>query len=400
MSLFQDDFYSTKVSRWKHRGSYGSYPQRDPNRMFWIIAGSIGGGMVLMLLLVALIGAGPFGGDGSAAGGLGGIRSASGGQEWVVEVAAKVRPTVVSVVSTFKETEKSPTAGYGLGSGVIFEKTGGKVRIVTNNHVVEGGSSYEVVLSNGARKKATVLGMDQRTDLAVLEVDASGIDQTAEFGDSDQIKTGQIAISIGNPLGINFAQTVTQGIISSPKVTMPVSLGNNGNTDWEMDVIQTDAAINQGNSGGALVNMEGKVIGINSMKVSEMGVEGLGFAIPINEAKPIIEALIKDKRVIRPYMGVITQDLQDFEGTQEALKLPAEVKEGALVVNAIGPSKNAGLKMNDVIVELDSQPINGSLALRKFLYKEKKVGDKVKVTYYRGGKKTSVTLVLEELKDE
>ncbi|WP_438445149.1 S1C family serine protease [Gorillibacterium sp. sgz5001074] len=399
MSLFQDDFYSTKVSRWKQRGSYGSSP-RDPNRLFWLIAGSVGGGMVLMLLVVLLISGGSFGRGGSQGGSLGGVRSAEG-ENRVVEVAAKVRPTVVSVVSSYKESEKSPTSGYGLGSGVIFEKTGGKARIVTNNHVVEGASSYEVVLSNGSRKKAVVLGRDQRTDLAVMEVDASGIDQTAVFGDSDQIKTGQTAISIGNPLGINFAQTVTQGIISSPKVTMPVSLGNNGSVDWEMDVIQTDAAINQGNSGGALVNMEGKVIGINSMKVSEMGVEGLGFAIPINEAKPIIETLIRDKRIIRPYVGVITQDLQDFDGsTADVLKLPSEVKVGAVVINAVGPAKNAGLKMNDVIVELDAQPIDGSLALRKFLYKEKKVGDKVKVTYYRGGKKSSVTLILEELKDE
>lgn len=399
MSLFQDDFYSTKVSRWKQRSSYGSYKQRDPNRMFWMIAGSITGGMILMLLLVLLVNGGSIGGGGSLAGGWGG--GGSYGEDRVVEVAAKVRPTVVSVVSTFKDTDRSANAGYGLGSGVIFEKTGGKARIVTNNHVVEGASAHEVVLSNGTRKKAVILGLDQRTDLAVLEVDAAGIEQTADFGDSDRIKTGQIAISIGNPLGINFAQTVTQGIISSPKVTMPVSLGNNGSTDWEMDVIQTDAAINQGNSGGALVNMEGEVIGINSMKVSEMGVEGLGFAIPINEAKPIIETLIKDKRIIRPYMGVVTDDLQGYlEAEGGVLKLPEEVKAGALVINAVGPARNAGLKTNDVIVELDSQPIDGTLALRKFLYKEKKVGDKVKVTYYRAGKKSSVTLILEELKDE
>lgn len=387
MSLFQDDFYSTKVSRWRQRGSYGS--QRENNRLFWIIAGSIIGGMALMFLFMSLFLVGD-----SARGGVG---YAAGGEDPIVRAAAKVRPTVVSVVSTYKDGEKS--TGMGMGSGIIFEKTGGKARIVTNNHVVEGASSYEVVLTGGDRKKANVLGMDQRTDLAVLEVDDSGIGEPAAFGDSDLLQAGETAISIGNPLGINYAQTVTVGVISSPKVTIPVSLGKEGELDWEMNVIQTDAAINQGNSGGALISLDGKVVGINSMKVSDMGVEGLGFAIPINEAKPIIEMLIKDKKVSRPYIGVVTEDLENYSGLAESLKLPSDVKQGAVVIDTVGPARNAGLKTNDVIVELDSKPIDGTLALRRYLYNEKKIGEKLKITYYRGGKKASVTLLLEELKD-
>lgn len=395
MSLFQDDFYSTKVSRWRQRGSYGA--QRESNRLFWMVAGSILSGMALMLLFVTIWTGGLSGGSGASPGG--GTGRASYGEDRVVQAAAKVRPNVVSVVSTYKDGDKGATAGLGMGSGIIFEKAGGKARIVTNNHVVEGAASFEVVLSGGSRKKASVLGLDQRTDLAVLEVDDSGIGDPAVFGDSDLLQAGETAISIGNPLGLNFAQTVTVGVISSPKVTIPVFLGKEGELEWEMNVIQTDAAINQGNSGGALVSLDGKVVGINSMKVSEMGVEGLGFAIPINEAKPIIEMLVKHKKVSRPYIGVVTEDLANYSGLAESLKLPADVKVGAVVIDTLGPAKNAGLKTNDVIVELDSQPIDGTLSLRRYLYNEKKIGEKLKITYYRGGKKASVTLLLEELKD-
>ncbi|MNP50174.1 Serine protease Do-like HtrB [compost metagenome] len=134
------------------------------------------------------------------------------------------------------------------------------------------------------------------------------------------------------------------------------------------------------------------------MKLAETGVEGLGFAIPINEAKPIINALIQDQKVKRPYIGVSTLDLASFKEGVEVLKLPAEVKGGAVVMEAQGPAKNAGLKTNDVIVEMDGAVIDGTLSLRKYLYNEKKIGDKLKITYYRAGKKASVTLVLEELK--
>lgn len=394
MSLFQDDFYSTKVSRWGRRGGQGA--NRDGNRLFWIIVGSVVLGVALTLLLLALVGGvGGFGGEDSPRGS---SMAANGQEDRIVQVTAKVRPTVVSVISTFKNGESDPSAGQGIGSGVIFGKTGGKAQIVTNNHVVEGASSYEVIMTDGERKKAEAVGMDRITDLAVLEIDASGVKDVAEFGDSDRLQPGEWAISIGNPLGLNVAQTVTLGIISSPKVTIPVFYGKDGETEWEMDVIQTDAAINRGNSGGALVSMDGKVIGINSRKVSDTGVEGLGFAIPINTAKPVIEALIRDHKMLRAFIGVTTQDLGGFSGALEVLKLPSDVKQGAVVLEATGPAKAAGLRTNDVIVELDDHEIDGTMALRKYLYNEKKIGDKLKIIYYRNGKKASVTLVLDELK--
>ncbi|MDF2960338.1 MAG: serine protease [Paenibacillus sp.] len=318
----------------------------------------------------------------------------------VVRAAEKVGPTVISIIGSRKEGEKEGVRGgaMGLGSGVMYQKAGDKIRIVTNNHVVEGFTQLDVVTAAGERKKATLLGRDQMTDLAVLEIDSSGIKALAEFGDSDALKAGETAIAVGNPLGLGFAPTVTKGIISWPKRTIPVSLGQQGDYDWEMDVIQTDAAINQGNSGGALVNLEGKVVGINTLKVADMGVEGLGFAIPINYAKHIIDALVTDQKVKRPYLGVVTQDLQSFTGT-EVLKLPSDVKTGIIVLDVTGPAKDAGLKTNDVIVELDGHPVNSTLELRKYIYGNKKIGDKINVTYYRGGKKAMVSLTTAELKD-
>lgn len=391
MSLFQDDFYSTKVSRWKRRGPFvpGFKPPGHP--LVWTIAGAAGAGLVLTLLVMLVVS-----GVSRSADGTGGS-SSTGGNERIVAAAAKVRPAVVSVLSTFKEGDK--VTATSIGSGVIFEKTGGVARIVTNNHVVDGATSYQVVMTGGERKSAKVVGKDRITDLAVLEVDAAGIKDMAAFGDSDLLQPGETAISIGNPLGLNYSQTVTVGVISSPKVLLPSLVDEAGGVEWEMDLIQTDAAINQGNSGGALVSLDGKVIGINSMKLADTGLEGLGFAIPINDVKTIIEELIRDQRIRRPYIGVSTVPLASFMEGTEVLKLPADVKQGAVVLEASGPAKNAGLKTNDIIIEMDGQPIDGTLSLRKYLYNQKKIGDKLKITYYRAGKKAAVTLVLEELKD-
>ncbi|WP_028550625.1 S1C family serine protease [Paenibacillus sp. UNC451MF] len=410
MSLFDDDFYSTKVSRWN-----GWTPPGKPTgsrlkglKAPWLLPAF--GGAAVTLALVLLFGAGGQSADqalpaaasaeaGKAGAPVGAADEQQLSSDSVVRAAAKVSPTVISVVAFNKEGDKGVTPGaVGLGSGILFQKAGDKVRIVTNNHVVEGFSQLEVVTSTGERKKATILGRDQMTDLAVLEMDGSGIKQVAEFGDSDALKAGETAIAVGNPLGLGYAPTVTKGIISWPKRTIPVSLGQQGDYDWEMDVIQTDAAINQGNSGGALVNLEGKVVGINTLKVADTGVEGLGFAIPINSVKPIVDTLIKDHKIKRPYIGVVTQNLQSFKGT-EVLKLPANVKTGIIIIEATGPAKDAGLKTNDVIVELDGKPVDSTLALRKYIYSQKKIGDKISITYYRAGKKATATVTMAELTD-
>lgn len=287
----------------------------------------------------------------------------------------------------------------GTGSGVVYKKENGKAFIVTNAHVIDGASKVEVSLVDGTRVEAEVVGSDALTDLAVLTVDDANINQVATFGDSDSITLGEPVIAIGNPLGLEFFGSVTQGIISGKERIIPVDIDQNGQPDWEADVIQTDAAINPGNSGGALVNLRGEVIGINSMKIAQSRVEGIGFAIPISSVKPIIEDLEKHKEVQRPFMGVGLGSLSDvpLEAQRSTLKLPEDVKNGIVVtgVEAMSPAEKAGLKQYDVIVKLDEQEIKDALGLRKFLYSQKNIGDKMKVSYYRDGKleETEMTLV-------
>jgi serine protease Do len=397
MSLFDDDFYSTKSSKQRQngwsprRGFSGSSLMSSPWKT--ILLAALGGAFIMILLFWI------FGGSRvvpTAAPAFAPLDNRSLSSDPFVVVADKVKPTVVSVVSTKKDDQGS---GVGVGSGVIFQKNGNSVYILTNNHVVEGATQFEIVTALGEHKKASLVGKDRITDLAVLEASGDGVKAIAEFGNSDTLKAGEFAIAVGNPLGLGYSPTVTFGIISIPKRTIPVSLTQGGEYDWEMDVIQTDAAINQGNSGGPLVNIEGQVIGINSLKISDTGVEGLGFAIPINSVKPIIESLISNHKVKRPLMGVSTQELQSFKGT-EVLKLPADVKSGVIVFEVSGPAKEAGIQSQDVIVQLDSRKIATTIALRKFLYNEKKIGDHVIVTFYRGGKKMNTTLTLTEAGDK
>lgn len=204
-----------------------------------------------------------------------------------VDAVEKTEDAVVGIINTRRVVNwfNEEQVQRGEGSGVIFENKNGKAHIITNNHVISGGSKIQVALPNGDTVDAKVLGADPFTDLAVLEIDGSKVKKVAELGDSGTLKVGEPAIAIGNPLGLEFSRTVTQGIISSLNRSMPVDINEDGQDDWELDVLQTDAAINPGNSGGALVNIKGQVIGINTMKISKTGVEGLGFAIPINDVK-------------------------------------------------------------------------------------------------------------------
>src|SRR5690606_31279184 len=208
----------------------------------------------------------------------------------IVDAVEKVRPAVVGVVNLTKNvdpwTQDVQTVQQGTGSGVIIEKIGDKARVVTNDHVVAGAEEIEVVMSDGEHVSAELLGSDEITDLAVLEIDASKVQAVAEFGDSSKLRAGEPAIAIGNPLGLELSQSVTTGVISATDRSIQV------NESTSVHVLQTDAAINPGNSGGPLVNVAGQVIGINSLKIAQQGVEGLGFAIPSNDAKPIIKDLI------------------------------------------------------------------------------------------------------------
>ncbi|WP_066296094.1 S1C family serine protease [Bacillus sp. FJAT-29937] len=286
----------------------------------------------------------------------------------------------------------------GTGSGVIYKKAGNKAFVVTNHHVVENASKLEVTLADGTKIPAELRGSDIWTDLAVLEIDAKDVKAIAEFGNSDTLKAGEPVIAIGNPLGPTFSGSVTQGIISGLERTIPVDINRDGVIDWNAEVLQTDAAINPGNSGGALVNIKGQVIGINSMKIAQNAVEGIGLAIPINSALPIINDLEKFGDVKRPYMGVDLKSVNEIPSyyQQEALKLPRDVNYGVALRQVVpnSPAAQAGLQELDVIVEMDGEQIKDVVDLRKHLYNKKKVGDQMKVKFYRDGKIQEVTVKL------
>ncbi|WHY56774.1 S1C family serine protease [Peribacillus simplex] len=290
------------------------------------------------------------------------------------------------------------SAEAGTGSGVVYKKDGGKAYIVTNNHVIEGANELEVTLSDGTKLPAELQGSDPWTDLAVIVVNGDKIKTIAEFGKSSKLKPGEPVIAIGNPLGLQFSGSITQGIISGLERTIEVDINEDGQVDWNAEVIQTDAAINPGNSGGALVNMSGQVIGINSMKIAENAVEGIGLSIPIDSVIPIINDIEEFGEVKRAYLGVNLASVEEISQyhQQNTLKLPRKVTSGVAItgVQSNSPASKAGLKEFDVIVGMDNEKIHDVVELRKYLYNEKKIGDKVKIIYYRDGKKETAEVKL------
>jgi serine protease Do len=314
----------------------------------------------------------------------------------ITDIVDKVSEAVVGVVNLqeagfWNETGEEGEAGEaGTGSGVVYKKEGKNAFIVTNHHVIAGASQIELSLIDGTRVPAEILGSDELTDLAVLRVDSAKIKQVAEFGNSDNVKPGEPVIAIGNPLGLQFSGSVTQGIISGTERAIPIDSNGDGQVDWNAEVLQTDAAINPGNSGGALLNIDGQVIGINSMKIAQSAVEGIGLSIPTNLVLPIIEDLETYSEVRRPYMGIGMRSLNEVSSyhLEQTLKLPKDVVSGVVVmsVDQVSPSAQAGLQELDVITELAGQEVKDIIELRKILYKQE-VGDTVEFTYYRSGEK-------------
>ena len=306
----------------------------------------------------------------------------------------------------FGQSFEEPTAEEGelqeagTGSGVIYKIEGNEAYIITNHHVIEEAERLEITLADGAKKEAELVGSDIWTDLAVIKVPSEGIETVINFGDSDVLKQGESVIAIGNPLGLDFYGSVTVGVISGTDRAVPVDLDGDGTEDWQSEVLQTDAAINGGNSGGALVNLNGDLIGINSMKIADEQVEGLGFAIPINTVLPIVEQLEKNGQVKRPAMGITLMDLTDIPAFYQAqtLVLPEGITTGVVVGEVVRGSAadEAGMKQYDVIVEMDGEPIENSIDLRQHLYTKTVIGDTLNVKLYRAGKEIKVELVLKE----
>ncbi|MDQ0300210.1 serine protease Do [Salibacterium salarium] len=296
--------------------------------------------------------------------------------------------------------EEGEAQAQGSGSGVIYKTEGDSAFVVTNNHVIDGASQVEVGLSNDKRVEAEIVGTDALTDLAVLRISSENVETVAEFGDSDALSTGEPAIAIGNPLGENLNGTVTQGIISSVDRSIPVDTNGDGQTDWTSDVLQTDAAINPGNSGGALINIEGQLIGINSMKIAQSSVEGIGFAIPSNTVVPILEDLEENGQVERPQLGVTIGSLSEVPSYhwQETLNLPEDVEQGVFInsVQAGSAAENAGLQQYDVITAINGEEIADGHALRSFLYNDAEIGDTITITFYRNGEQQTTELTLDQ----
>lgn len=306
--------------------------------------------------------------------------------------------TNLQTVHDFWSSSES-TEETGTGSGVIYKKADGKAYIVSNHHVVENAEVLEITFDDGTKTEGRLIGSDMWTDLAVIEIDDEFVSSVATFGDSDLLKRGETVIAIGNPLGLGFSGSVTVGVVSGKDRSIPIDFNRDGQVDWYADVLQTDAAINPGNSGGALINLAGELIGINSMKISQETVEGIGLAIPMNLAVPVIESLERYGEVVRPTMGVTLIDLASIPIQQQiVLKLPTDVKEG-VVVNDVLPNSaasEAGLRRYDVIVEMDGKKIKNMIELRKHLYSEKEVGERMTVNVYREGKRLELEMILED----
>ncbi|NPC94756.1 PDZ domain-containing protein [Bacillus sp. WMMC1349] len=320
----------------------------------------------------------------------------------VTNVVSKVSDSVVGVINLQKTGGVwDGTGEAGTGSGVIYKKNGKTAYIVTNHHVIAGASQIEVSLNDGTRIEAKLIGSDKLMDLAVLQVNSNQIKAVADFGNSDQVKTGEPVIAIGNPLGLQFSGSVTQGIISGTERAVPVDSDGDGQPDWNAEVLQTDAAINPGNSGGGLFNIDGKVIGINSMKIAESAVEGIGLSIPANLAIPVIHDLESYGEVRRPYLGIEMKSLADIASYhwQETLKLPKDITSGVAImgVQPISPAGKAGLKKLDVIIEFDGEQVYDIVDLRKELY-TKNVGETVKIKYMRNGKEKTAEVKLSRSK--
>ncbi|WKA60538.1 S1C family serine protease [Planococcus shenhongbingii] len=376
--------------------------RRKPNRAGIFLAGLSGvaiGALLVWLLFYSIPGLTP--GNDTAAGTevvKTDRESATASVDITTDVTQAVEEVADAVVgvANLQETNDfwSQAPGQeqavGSGSGVIYKSEGEKAYVVTNHHVIEGANGIELTLADGSKAEATLVGSDIWTDLAVLEMDSSLVPDVAEIGDSDALKRGETVIAIGNPLGLDFSGSVTTGVVSGTDRAVPVDLDGNGQPDWQAEVLQTDAAINPGNSGGALVNLAGQLIGINSMKIATDAVEGIGFAIPINSALPIIKSIEQNGEMIRPAMGITLLDLVQVPQAQrqETLNLPADVKEGVVVNSVIEGSAaaKAGMKQFDVIVEMDGEPVGDIIELRQHLYNEKKIGDTLAVKAYRNGK--------------
>lgn len=303
----------------------------------------------------------------------------------------KVYDAVV-VVETFVNNKPSSS-----GTGFVYKKDDNKGYIITNNHVISDSTKVEVIMTNGDRVAATLLGSDAVGDIAVLSIPKDKVIKVAEIGNTENTKVGATVFAIGAPMGSEYSGTTTRGCVSAKNRLVTFTLNDDGSNDILMKVIQTDAAINPGNSGGPLINLAGEVIGITSLKLVQEQIEGIGFAIPIEDAMKYMDELESGQAIKRPVLGVQLLDLDEtYALFYSDIRISGDVDLGAVVqvVIANTTAAEAGLKKGDVITKVGNTKIESKAELRYELYKYS-VGDKVKITYYRDSKTNEIEITLK-----
>ncbi len=310
-------------------------------------------------------------------------------------LAASVEKTfdTVVMIRNYQSTKLN-----GSGSGFIYKLDNKYAYIMTNHHVVSGGNKWIVITSTDEELEGTVLGSDEYLDLAVVRVEKKNYMNATVVGDNKKVRLGDTVFTIGAPIGYEYRGTVTNGIISGLNRLVEVSVKNAASEDWVMEVIQTNSAVNPGNSGGPLFNSNGEVIGVISMKLVENSIEGMGFAIPIDYAMSHVEKLEKGAKIDRPLLGISMVNITDsYYLWQQRITLPEGVEEGVVVIEVSSNSGAAksGLQKGDVIIGFNDSKVKNSAYLKYLLYKYNP-GDTVKITYNRGGKVVTTNIVLSK----
>ena len=307
---------------------------------------------------------------------------------------SKIYDAVV-VVEAYQKEELAST-----GTGFVYKKNNGKAYIMTNNHVVANSDKVKVLFTSGEEVETTLVGTDVYSDIAVLTVKDTDKIVSSTLGNSSKSKVGDTVFTVGSPEGSDYAGTVTKGILSGKDRLVAVALSNTQTSDYYMNVLQTDAAINPGNSGGPICNINGEVIGITNMKLVDNSVEGMGFAIPIEDAIEYAKTIEETGKVARPYIGISMLDITNgYYLWQAGILLPDNVKEGVAVykVEANSPASSAGLQKGDIITKIDNNKTSSIAKFRYELYKHKP-NEEITITYIRNNKEEQVKVKLQENK--
>ncbi len=308
----------------------------------------------------------------------------------IAEAVSKIYDAVV-VVSTYSNDRY-----IASGTGFVYKQDGNTYYLLTNYHVIEDGNHVTVTFTDGSIVETEIVGFDKYQDIAVLSIESKEEYQVAEIGNNEETRVGDTAFAVGAPLDNAYSWTVTRGIISGKDRMVEVSLDNSNTSDYVMKTLQTDAAINSGNSGGPLCNANGEVIGITSLKLVSDGVEGMGFAIPIEDAISKAEEIINGEVANYPYLGVTMLDFSNSYFTQYYSIIRNSGLDSGVIVTSVeknSPAENGGMKANDIIVAIEGKEVTSTAYLKYYLYQQK-IGDKIKITVNRDGKEETLTITL------